>query len=354
MKRKVLALLMAIVTGSALFAGGRTDSGSAQQSGGQRKLVFEYFATSFAVEWIQQIGDLLKEEGKKYNFEVLTADANRSIETQLSQIDAAIVQKIDGAFIMVVDEGHAPAVVSKFNEGGIPVIGESMKLQDGNGNVIAPYVELFAEDVGAKCGKWVSDNWKSTGVDLSNMATVGVINNTNSRYRTDFNRVSGFMDALKTGFPNLRDSNVFVADCAAETGSRDNTEASYKQVSAVLSAHPEITAWVVFGSGDMYAQGAVRAIEASGVENKTILVSSGGEQAVKEWANNAAPSWRAACYYSPQDWVDRLVAGMLEICREGKTGADIFPEFKKPGQNYSVIQISGNMVTPVNYKEFVR
>jgi L-arabinose transport system substrate-binding protein len=162
------------------------------------------------------------------------------------------------------------------------------------------------------------------------------------------------MNALKAGFPNLRDSNVYIADCAAETGSTDTTEASYKQVAAQLAAHPEISAWIVMSSTDNYAQGAARAIEASGVEKKTILVSSGGELAVKEWANNAAPCWRATCYYSAKDYVNYMVEGMLAVCRGGKTAADIFPDFKEPGQKYAVIKVSGNMVTRNNYKDFLK
>jgi L-arabinose transport system substrate-binding protein len=126
----------------------RTASGGARE-----KLVFEYFATSFAVQWMQDIKASLKELGQQYNFEVRTGDAGRKIETQLSQVDAAIAQGIDGAFLFVVDEGSAPAVVSKFDEAKIPVIGETLKLKDGSGKVIAPYVELDAEGVGGNCGK---------------------------------------------------------------------------------------------------------------------------------------------------------------------------------------------------------
>jgi L-arabinose transport system substrate-binding protein len=354
MKRKVLALGMAIVIAMTAFAGGEKDSGSVQQSGGQRKLIFQYFATSFAVEWILQIEEALKELGIQNNFEVLTADANRNIDTQLSQVDAAIAQRIDGAFLFVVDEGSAPAVVSKFNDAGIPVIGETLKLQDGSNNIIAPYVELNAEGVGANCGDWVVNNWRSTGVNLSNLATVGVIKNTNSRYQSDLNRINGFINALKKGLPGLMDSNIFMADCAAETASLDMTEASFKQVSAIIASHPNITAWIIMGSVDHYALGAARAVEASGVENRTILVSAGGEQAIKEWANNAAPCWKATCYYSAMDYAVRMVEGMLAICREGKTAADIFPENKVPGQRYPVVQISGTMATKDNYRTIVR
>jgi L-arabinose transport system substrate-binding protein len=349
MKGKALATVMAAVMAAALFAGGKTDSG-------QKQLVFEYFCLSFQVEWAQQIEAALKEQAAAHNFKLLSADPNFSIETQLTQIDAAIVQKIDGAFLWVVDEGQALAAVSKFNDAGIPVIGETFALRDSAGNDIAPYVELDARAVGANCGNWIVQNWKSTGVDLSNWATVGVIENSSSQYRNNTDRVTGFTDALKQGFPNLRSSNIYQADCAAETAITDTTEAAYRQVSAVIAAHPEISAWLVFCSADNYGTGAARAIEAAGAEKKTILVSAGGELAHTEWdkGKDAPICWRAACYFDARDYVKYMVAGMLDICQNGKKTTDIFPEYKRPGQKYAAIRVSGTMVTPATYKQIMQ
>ncbi|ADK82181.1 substrate-binding domain-containing protein [Sediminispirochaeta smaragdinae] len=352
MKRKVIALIMTVALATGAFANGVTDSDSASE--GQKTLVFEYFATSFTVQWIQDIEASLKELGAQYNFEVRTADANRKIETQLSQVDVALLSGIDGAFLFVVDEGSAPAVVSKFNDAKVPVIGETLKLKDGSDKVIAPYVELDAEGVGDKCAQWIIDNWKTTGVDLSKIETVGVIKGTNSKYQSDINRANGFVAGLKKGFPGLKDSNIFMADCAAETGSQDMAEASYKQTSAIIASHPEVSAWLVMGTVDHYGLGAARAIEAAGVEKKAILVSAGGELAVKEWANNASPCWWATCYYNAMDYAKYMVEGMLAMCREGKKAEDIFPQFKEAGQKYAVIKISGTMITRDTYKSIVQ
>lgn len=324
---------------------------AAESEAAEEPLVLEYMTTSMSVEWMQQIVAALEEIAAEENCQILTADANRDIDTQLSQIDTAITQQIDGAFLFIVDEGSATAAVDKFNEAGIPVIGETLKLQDGDGNNIAPYVELDAAACGEKCGQWVVENWESTGVDLSDVSTVGVIQDTNSKYRSDLVRVDGFMSGIEAlGIP---ESNVFMADCAAEATSNDNTEASYNQVSAILAAHPEIKAWLVFGSVDSYAMGAARAIEAAGQEANTILTSSGGELAVKEWTNGAAPEWRATCYYGAMDFAKQMMEGMLGVIRDGKSLEEIYPEFKQDGQTYSAVEISGTMVTSENYQDYV-
>jgi len=344
MKKTVVVLASGIAIAAVIFTGcAKKDSAE------QKKLVFEYLTLSFQVEWAQQMEAALKEQAVIHNFELKSSDPSFNIETQLSQIDAAIVQKVDGAFLWVVDEAQAPAAVSKLNDAKIPVFGESFPLRDSSGNAIAPYVQLDDWAVGTTSGNWVVDNWRSTGVDLSNITTVGVIDNNSSQYSANVTRSNGFIDAMKKGFPNLED--IYRADIAAETATTDTTEAAYKQVSAVFAAHPEKTAWVVFGCTDNYAQGAVRAIEAAGLEKVTILVSAGGELAFKEWSNNAAPSWRAACYFHAKHYVKYMVEGMLDICRNGKKAEDLFPEYKEKGQNYAEIKVSGRMVTRDTYKD---
>ena len=325
---------------------------SSKKASGDENLVFEYFATSMTVEWIQQIEAALKELGAEKGFELLSADANRDINTQLSQIDTAIEQKIDGAFLFIVDEGSASAAVEKFDDAGIPVIGETLKLQDGDGRNIAPYVELDAIGVGKNCGKWVAENYESCDVDLSDLSKVGVIQNTNSKYRSDLARIDGFMEGLNEGVPGIPKSNIYVADCAAEATSSDNTEASYNQVAAIISSHPEITSWIIMGSVDSYAMGACRAVEAAGAEENTILVSAGGELAIKEWANESGACWRAACYYDAMDFAEVMVEGMLGICEDGKKASDIYPDSDKDGSDFAAVKISGNMCTSENYQDY--
>jgi L-arabinose transport system substrate-binding protein len=121
----------------------------------------------------------------------------------------------------------------------------------------------------------------------------------------------------------------------------------------VIATHPEKTAWIIFGSVDNYATGAARAVEGAGKEKDTIMVTVGGENAVKEWANGTGALWNATCFYTAKDFVKPMVEMMLGIIREGKKPEDLFPENKKPGQKYAVVRISGNMVTSANYKGFL-
>lgn len=370
--KKIISILMCGIMVMALGGCGSSDSGKEEAAStsapdssaeateeadasakGDDKLTFEYFTLSMGIEWIQQIDEALKELGEENNFEVLTGDADYDINEQLSQVSTAVGQGIDGAFLFVVDEGSATAVVDKFDEADIPVIGETLKLQDGNGDNIAPYVELDAESVGGECGKWVCENYESCGVDMSDMSKVGVIAVTSSKYQSDLGRRDGFINEIKAGLPDIPENNFYLADIASETND-DESQNAYNVVSPLLAAHPEIESWLMVATTDHFGVGACRAIEAAGKEDQTILVSCGGEFAVKEWDNDSAKCWKAACYYDAMDFVKIMVEGMLEICREGKDASEIYDEYRDGDETYAAVGITGSMITTDDYKEHVR
>lgn len=311
-----------------------------------------YFAITMSNIWLQNMQEYFDGAADAGGFEVLNADADFSAETQLSQIDTLINDGLDGAVVFVADEGSGQAVVDKFEAAGIPVIGESLRLQDADGNPVAPLVELDAAGVGANCAKWMAEHYKDYDLDWSDMNSVGVILDTRSTYQSDVMRSDGFQEALLKALPEIPEANYYTADCAAEANASDDAEASYSQVTSVLTAHPEIKAWILFGSVDDYALGASRAVEAAGMEDKVIITSCGGERAIIEWENSDSPCWVSTCYYDAGDFGVKTLSGLNEMI--GGTPADeLWPEYIEPGQKYAVYRISGTMATPDTIAEIM-
>jgi len=319
-----------------------------------KKLKIAYFSLSMSIQWMQNIEKALKALGEEQNFEVITADAAFSVETQLSQIDTLLSQGLDGAVLFVCDEAEAPAAVEKFKAANVPVIGETLKLQDANKINIASYVELDAFACGAKVGSWVVDNYKNLGFDLSNLSKVGYIDITKSVFQSNTNRVEGFNDKFFAAFPDFVAKNKFEADLASITNSTDEVESAFTLTSAIFAAHPEIETWVVFSSVDDYGLGACRAIENAGLEDKTLLTSTGGERAVKEWENGSGKAWRATCYYDAMDDAVMCIDGLMQMVRQGAKQEDLWPDLKEAGQTISVSRFSGNMCTSADYKQFIK
>lgn len=307
---------------------------------------------SLSSEWNQNIEESLIELGDEFGYKVLTFDADADAATQLDQLNDAINQGVDAIFMHVADEGVAEAASELAQEAGIPMIGESLPLKDGDGNWLNPCVVLNAAGCGTVAADWVADNWKSTGVDLSNPADVGVILITNSLTENAVLRHKGAMEEMKVKFPEIPEENYYIADISAS--SADYIEGGYAETGAVLASAPNMKSWVVIGVQDDYAVGGCRAIEEAGIVDDTILVSLGGEQAIPEWDGGTTKPWYACVYYTAMDFTRPVVEGLMSVVNGESTLEEIYSDNIAEGQKYGTKTISGYAITYENYKEYIK
>ena len=330
-------------------AGAAEDASEAGVMNGKK---IAYFAITMSNQWLQNMETAMKDIGATEGFEVVTADANFSADTQLSQADTLLNDGIDGASVFVADEGSGTAIVEKFKNANVPVIGESLRLMDADGNLVAPVVELDAVACGEKCAEWVSENYMNYNYDFSDMSKVGVLLDTRTTYQSDVRRSDGFKETLLSAIPEIPEENYYMADCAAEANASDDAEASYNQVAAVIGGHPEITTWIIFSSVDDYAIGAARAVQAAGMEDKVLITSCGGERAVQEWANGDSACWKSTCYYDASTFATQIIDGLSQMIG-GTAPEDLWPEYIEEGQKYANYKITGTMATPDTYEEII-
>ena len=160
------------------------------------------------------------------------------------------------------------------------------------------------------------------------------------------------MAELKKKLPAIPEENYYVADISAS--SSDYIEGGYTETGAILAAHPDLKSWIVVGVQDDYALGACRAIEEAGAENKAILVSMGGEQAIPEWKAGTTKPWYACVYYTAMDFTEPVVDGLLSVVNNESKLEDVFRDNIAEGQKYGTKTISGRAITFENYTEYVK
>ena len=360
--RSIAAVLLVIVMVFTMVACSSTapaTGGSSNDTGGSstpaveatddEELVFAYFALTMVSQWLQNIDKALNEIGAERGFRVINADANFDAETQLSQMDTLITGGLDGAVVFMADEGAGPAVAAKMQASGVPFIGETLRIQDENHNLLAPVVELDAYGVGKTGADWLIENCDEQGLDSSDFSKTGYISLTNSAQESALLRGTGFDETFFGAMKDFPDANKFTSDVASEATSADDTDATYKLVSAIVGAQPSIEKWLIFSAYDDLAVGACRAIEAAGKENDTVLIDIGGERGIPEWKAGNAPEWKACVYFSAMDFAIPLVDAIFEM-RAGTDPKNIFPDLKEAGQEYSSYKITGTVVTPDTYE----
>ncbi len=365
--RRLMALLLSTILAFTLFGCGSsspsTPDTAPEDTEGEKEatdvdadttdtIKIGYLNKTMAIQWSQDVVDALEQLGKEQNFELVYADADFSPEAQLEQLNTFINNDVDGIICMVADEGMASAVVETANEAGIPVVGESLRMEDENDLLITPCVELDAAKCGAMNMDWVSENWESTGVDLSDETQIGFIQIIDSQLANEIVRGEGAYNEFKVLFPNVPEKNCFIADIAAD--SAELSEAAYNQVSTIFSANTAITTWVLCGVMEDYALGACRAIEDIGYVDSAILTSIGGERAIQEWEGGTKAPWYCANYYTGMDAAKLCADGLLQIVRDGKIEEEIWPEYIDDGETYASAKFSGTIITYDNYKDIVK
>ena len=80
----------------------------------------------------------------------------------------------------------------------------------------------------------------------------------------------------------------------------DATVAGSQSASApVITAHPTVTNWIVFGCNDESVLGGINALAAAGVKPDAIIgVGLGAYEACKPWAASQPSGFKAALYIS--------------------------------------------------------
>lgn len=303
-----------------------------------------YICKDLSQEWFQGTLNAMeataKERGAK---EVIALDCEMNPEKCLNHLDNLIAQNVDIIIICTPDQQLSQTIVDRCNAAGIPVFADA----DGlivDGKHIAPALELDAYTVGYGIGEWLG-NYVNTQMDYAaDKAVIGYMRLTMNEVSSCVPRAEGAKDAVLASVPEFDTSAIIDANYDG------TTEVAYDVAAATISAHPEITKWIVTAPNDEGASGATRALEASGLDKNACVVGAGAYIAKDEFKKEYS-CFKAAAYFSS------TVTGQVEAtaaCDFLENGAEIFGDYKDTieGDNeFGVYPLGGIMVDPTNYVE---
>jgi L-arabinose transport system substrate-binding protein len=348
---KIKKLLKIALCAAMIFVMTACDGGNSESSGDG--LTFAYFGGGMEATWLQNFNKAMTALGDEKGFKVVNADATWDADLQLSQIDTLIDQGLDGAAIFMVDTSISQAVADRFNDAGVPVVYESLPIVTEEGKMLAPGVILDTYEVGRIAARWYIDHMEELDFDPNDWSKTGLLLGTNTIFTPTYERLEGFQEVFFEAYPDFPKSNIFVDDVSADPNRPDDTEGSYNQAMVILTANPQIEKWLCFGSVDDYAVGIARAIESAGVADKSKLVSCGGERAMPEWESDPSVTeyWVGECYFNAMQYAEFVVEALLDMVQNGTPATEVLSEYKVDGQDYAIVSISGDMVTPDDYKD---
>ncbi len=220
-------------------------------------------------------------------------DAKLDPNLGVSLVNDAISAGAKGIAITVPDQTIGPAIAKAASDAGVVLIATDDSIKDENGNPV-PFVGFNGKDMGKKVGEaasqlltdagWLNDSSKKVGVLSVEVQTLSVCND-----RTDNEKA-----AIKAA--GVTDEQIFTVPYTGESLSAQDA------AGPVITAHPDVTNWIVFGCNDEGVQGTLNALATAGVTPDNIIgVGLGAYEACKPWAAGQPSGFKAALFISGLD-----------------------------------------------------
>jgi len=305
-----------------------------------------YICKDLSQEWFQGTLNAMESKAKEMGAkEVIALDCEMNPEKCLNNLDNLIGQQVDIIIICTPDQQLSQTIVNRCDEAGIPVFADA----DGlivDGKHIAPALELDAYTVGYGIGEWLG-NYVNTEMDLAADAeVVGYMRMTMNEVSSCVPRAEGARDAFLAGVPDFDTAKIIDANYDG------TTEQGYDVAAATITAHPEITKWLVTAPNDEGAAGAARALEAANLDKDACVVGAGAYVAKEEFKKDFS-CFRAAAYFSSKVTGETEAQAAIEFLRDGK---EIFGEYHdtkaaEGDTDFGIFPLGGVMVDPTNYVE---
>jgi ribose transport system substrate-binding protein len=261
----------------ALMASTAISAPLVKDCGKDGKYIIGFSQANNAEPYRQHVNDDLTAAAKAVpQFTLQIADGAGNVNTQTSQVDNFITQKVDMILISPFEASPLTPVVARAIKAGIPVIELDRKTVGDPGKDYTAFIGGDNYKIALEAGNYTADTLLPGGGEAAVLE--GLPSSTPA-----VERLNGFKDGVKKN-----DKIKIVAEQAADW-LPDKAQTAF---SAMLQAHPDIK--VVYASNDMMAAGARLAAKGAGKKEGEIKIigtdglpgPAGGIRAVAEgeWA----------------------------------------------------------------------
>lgn len=306
MKKSITVLMVLIMSFGFLFANGAKEQASSNKN--SKGTIYGIYKAGDQT-WFIDEGNAAKAAAEANGYDFIYVDAKMNPEEYLKAVDNAIANNAVGVVTCIPDQTMSIAVVEKLKEANIPVVAADDALED-EGTKIAPWVGINAYKIGQANGEWLANY--AIDNNLVEDENVGLLLMTMDTVSSCVPRVEGEYDSFVATASNFDKSRIFRADYDG------TTDKGNQAASAVLTAHPEITTWLVTGANEEGTIGATRALESAGLDKKAVVVGLGAYLAKDEFKNPSGSAMKAAAYFSSESVGKGSVEVLINII-EGRS-----------------------------------
>jgi hypothetical protein len=238
-------------------------------------------------------------------------------------------------------------VLKDNNVSWMPVLAQPF---DNQGELCHPNVGFNNYQFGVDMADYVIDyakkNWPDAKPEEMGMMYVGF-----SVVPQLVERETGAKDTWNKAYPALAKNYYF---CDGVTGKLD-ADTSYNLASTTMAANPSIKYWLICAFFDDYADGAARAAEAAGKQDKTIISTCGGSALISHWDNGDDSCWKSAIYTDQRVYAEPIFCGLYALMSGQATPETLWPEWinQSKGEKYASLMLPTFMLLKDNYQAYL-
>ena len=263
---------------------------SSGASGGTKPLIYAIYKLGTQQYFIDQAAGAT-EKAKELGADIKVVNVEGDANAAITAVNDAIAAGAKGIAITVPDQQIGPAVATSAATAKIPLVATDDAIKDSTGadvSFVGFSGTAMGESVGDQAcklltaGGWLTDASKKVGALIIEKQDLTVITQ-----RTDAEKSKLTGCGVKSIIDVPSDSTI---------------DGALKDSGPVITAHPEITNWVVVGGNDESVKGALQALASAGAKTDNIVgVGLGAYEACKEWKANTPSGFKAALYISGYD-----------------------------------------------------
>jgi L-arabinose transport system substrate-binding protein len=311
--------IVASVAGCSAAAGGSASAGGGKIAYISKDLSQGYFQTEAAG---------VKKQAKASGYTAIIMDSRNDANTQSSNLDTAVTQGAKGVVLVTQDQKLGPAVAAKLAAAKIPLVTVDDPIVDANGKAV-PFVGMDTKQIGTDVGQLLSDSMKKKGWNSGDTAAASI---TYDQIDVCQQRTDATKAALVSKLPDLSKANYYNASSAD-----NSTDGGLQAMQGLITAHPNVKHWLVYGCNEEGVVGSVRALEAAGQSASSCGVGLGdGSLAKIEFAKGTA------------DYCGSLY---VNSAKHGEMAVKLIADFNKTGKKIPAqTLVPGTEVTVENWK----
>lgn len=230
--------------------------------------------------------------GEKYGFEgtwhFLTSENDP--EKCMTQVETAIADNADAVIVCVPDQTMSQSVVDACEAAGVIVVAVDDALIDSTGSILAPWFGIDAYNIGYSAGEWMAGY--ATDNNLLDDPKTGILYMTMDTVTSCVPRIEGEKAAWADAHGEALSDRTFFADYLG------TQEEAYNNGLAVITGNPDISNWLVMVANEPGAMGAAAALETSGLDKTSCVISLGCDEIANLWEAGSYEVIRSAAYFS--------------------------------------------------------